>query len=62
MVEVGIPVVIALNMIDVIHKSGDEIDTAKLSRSLGCEVVETSALRGEGLKKLADRAIEAAKE
>lgn len=61
LVEVGIPVVIALNMMDVIHKSGDEIDTAKLSKLLGCEVVETSAVRGEGLRELADRAVAAAK-
>jgi ferrous iron transport protein B len=61
LVEVGIPVVIALNMMDVIHKSGDEIDTAKLARLLGCEVVETSAVRGEGLRELAERAVAAAK-
>ncbi len=61
LVEVGLPVVIALNMMDVVQKSGDEIDTDKLSRALGCEVVKTSALRGEGLRELADRAVEVAK-
>jgi len=57
LVEVGLPVVVALNMIDVVRKSGDEINTDKLARALGCEAVETSALRGEGLKELADRAV-----
>ena len=62
LVEVGLPVVIALNMIDVIHKSGDEIDVEKLSRALGCEVVETSAVRGEGLHELANCAVKVARE
>jgi ferrous iron transport protein B len=62
LVEVGLPVVVALNMMDVVKKSGDEIDIEKLSRALGCEVVKTSALRGEGLKELADRAVAAARE
>ena len=59
--EVGIPVVIALNMADLLAKSGDKIDTKKLSEIFGCEVVETSALKGTGLKEVVDKAIEAAK-
>ncbi len=54
--ELGIPVVVALNMIDVVRKSGDAIDVHKLSRALGCEVVETSALKGQGSFKAAERA------
>ena len=46
--ELGIPMVIALNMIDVVRKNGDKIDLQKLGAELGCEVVETSALKGEG--------------
>lgn len=48
LVELGIPVVVALNMIDVVRKKGDKIDISKLSSALGCPVVETSALKGEG--------------
>ena len=59
--EIGIPVVIALNMADLLAKSGDKIDVKKLSETFGCEVVETSALKGTGLKEVVDRAIEAAK-
>ena len=59
--EIGIPVVIALNMADLLAKSGDKIDVKKLSELFGCEVVETSALKGTGLKEVVDRAIEAAK-
>ncbi len=54
--EVGIPVVIALNMMDVIKKRGDRIDVKKLSAELGCEIVETSALREEGLDKVVESA------
>lgn len=59
--EIGIPVVIALNMADLLAKSGDKIDVKKLSEIFGCEVVETSALKGTGLKEVVEKAIEAAK-
>ncbi|MBQ7643103.1 MAG: 50S ribosome-binding GTPase, partial [Clostridia bacterium] len=61
LVELGIPVVIALNMMDVIKKNGDKINTAELSRSLGCKIIEISALKGTGIAEAADAAIEAAK-
>ena len=60
--EMGIPVVIALNMMDVVRKNGDRIDTQKLAAALGCEVVETSAVKGEGSKQAADRAVQMAQE
>lgn len=60
LLELGIPMVVAVNMIDVVRKNGDRIDLAKLSKELGCDVVEISALKGEGTKKAADMAIEAA--
>lgn len=59
--ELGIPVVIALNMIDLVKKSGDQIDIKKLGEELGCEVVETSALKGTGSKQVAQKAIELAR-
>ena len=59
--ELGIPVVIAINMIDVVRKNGDKINTAELSRQLGCKVVEISALKGTGIMEAADAAIDAAK-
>ncbi|MBQ7485046.1 MAG: ferrous iron transporter B [Oscillospiraceae bacterium] len=59
--ELGIPVVIAINMMDVVRKSGDVIHTAELSRQLGCPVVEISALKGEGVQEAAEAAIEAAR-
>ena len=59
--EIGIPVVIALNMADLLAKSGDKIDVKKLSEIFGCEVVETSALKGTGLKEVVEKAIKAAK-
>ena len=59
--EIGIPVVIALNMADLLAKSGDKIDVKKLSEIFGCEVVETSALKGTGLKEVVEKAIEAVK-
>ena len=59
--EIGIPVVIALNMADLLAKSWDKIDVKKLSEIFGCEVVETSALKGTGLKEVVEKAIEAAK-
>ena len=61
LLDVGIPVVIALNMIDVVKKSGDRIDSKKLSQVLGCPVVETSALKGDGLDELSNTAVELAK-
>ncbi len=59
--ELGIPVVVAINMMDVVQKNGDKIDTAQLSKALGCEVVEISALRGIGIMEAAQAAIDAAK-
>lgn len=58
--ELGIPVVIALNMMDVVRKNGDKINSEELSRELGCRVVEISALKGENVMKAAEVAIEAA--
>jgi len=59
LMEIGIPVVIALNMMDIVRKTGDKIDIAKLSRELGVAIVETSALKGEGCKEAVTKAIEA---
>lgn len=59
--ELGIPVVVAINMMDVVQKNGDKINTAELSRALGCKVVEISALKGTGLTEAAEAAIDAAK-
>lgn len=59
--ELGIPTIVALNMMDIIEKNGDKIDINKLSNALGCPVVETSALKGNGVKAAAEKAIEAAK-
>lgn len=61
LVEIGIPVIIALNMIDIVKKNGDKIDTQKLSAALGCEVVETSAVKGIGSKEVAEKAVAMAK-
>ncbi|HIT31988.1 MAG TPA: ferrous iron transporter B [Candidatus Enterenecus stercoripullorum] len=52
LMEMGIPVVVALNMMDLVRKNGDSIDAAKLSKALGCPVAEVSALKGEGLDRL----------
>ena len=60
--ELGIPVVIAINMMDVVEKSGVKINTAELSRVLGCAVVEISALKGKGIPEAAEAAIAAAKD
>ena len=60
LIELGIPMVIAVNMIDIVRKNGDKIDLAKLSAELGCPVIETSALKGEGSMAVAERAIELA--
>jgi ferrous iron transporter FeoB len=57
LIELGIPVVLALNMIDIVRKSGDEIDIKKLGEAFGCDVVETSALKGEGSKSAVEKAI-----
>ena len=62
LVEIGLPVVLAINMMDLVKKNGDSIDTKKLGQELGCEVVEISALQGTGCKEAAERALEAAKE
>ena len=59
--ELGIPVVVAINMMDVVEKNGDQINTAELSRQLGCKVVEISALKGNGIMEAAEAAIDAAK-
>ena len=57
--ELGIPVVVAVNMIDVVNKNGDKIDIDELSRQLGCKVVEISALKGTGIMEAAEEAIRA---
>ena len=59
--ELGIPVVVAINMMDVVKKSGDRIDTAQLAKQLGCKIVEISALKGTGVQEAAEAAIQAAK-
>ncbi len=58
--ELGIPVVVAINMIDVVRKNGDRIDVSELSRALGCQVVEISALKGTGIAEAAEAAVSAA--
>ena len=59
--EMGIPVVVALNMMDIVKKNGDQIDAVRLSKELGCPVIEVSALKGTGLKDLYAKAVEAAR-
>ena len=61
LIELGIPVVVAVNMIDLVRKNGDEIDRKKLGEALGCEVVEMSALKGEGGMAAAERAVSLAR-
>ena len=61
LVELGIPVVVAVNMMDVVRKNGDVINTNELSRQLGCKIIEISALKGDGVMAAAEAAIEAAK-
>ncbi len=61
LVELGIPVVVAINMMDVVKKNGDKLNTADLSRQLGCKVMELSALKGTGVMEAAEAAIQAAK-
>lgn len=57
LMELGIPVIMAVNMMDVVEKNGDKIHIDKLSKRLGCEVVEISALKGTGIKKAAEKAV-----
>ena len=59
--ELGIPVVVAINMMDIVRKEGDKINVELLSKELGCPVIEISALKGDGIKAAAEAAIEAAK-
>ncbi len=61
LVELGIPVVVAVNMMDVVEKNGDKINTAELSRALGCKVLEISALKGTGVMEAAEAAVHAAR-
>ena len=61
LMEIGIPVVIAINMMDVVRRNGDKIDTEILSKKLGCKIIEISALKGDGILEAAELAIEAAK-
>ena len=60
LMELGIPVVMAVNMVDIMEKTGDKIHIDKLSKKLGCEVVEISALKGTGVQKAAEKAVAAA--
>ena len=60
LMELGIPVVMAINMMDVVQKNGDKIDIAKLSEKLGCEVVKISALKGTGTVEAAEKALKLA--
>ena len=62
LLELGLPTVVAVNMIDVVRKSGDRIDAERLAKKLGCPVVEISALKGEGTKEAAELAVKAAQE
>jgi ferrous iron transport protein B len=59
--ELGIPVIMAVNMMDIVEKNGDKIHTKKLSKKLGCEVVEISALKGTGINEAAEKAVAAAR-
>ena len=59
--ELGIPVVVAINMMDIVRRKGDKIDIKELSRQLGCEVVEISALKGDGVQAAAEAAVKAAR-
>ena len=61
LLELGIPVVIALNMMDVVRKRGDKIDVEKLKKELGCEIVEVSALRQEGIDTLMNKVVDSAR-
>ena len=59
--ELGIPVVIAINMMDIVRKNGDQINIQELSRELGCKIIEISALKGDGIQEAAEAAVAAAK-
>ncbi len=61
LIEIGIPVVVAINMMDVVRKNGDRIDTARLGKALGCRFIEISALKNTGIEEAAAAAIEAAR-
>ena len=61
LVELGIPVVLAVNMMDLVEKNGDSIDVKKIGEELGCEAVEISALKGKGIDRAADLAVKAAR-
>lgn len=61
LIELGYPVVVAVNMIDLVRKNGDTIDLVKLGKALGCEAMEISALKGEGVAEATRRAVELAK-
>ncbi len=60
LMEIGIPVVIAINMMDIVRKNGDKIDIELLSKKLGCKIIEISALKGDGIMEAAELAVEAA--
>lgn len=60
LIELGIPVVMAVNMMDIVEKNGDKIDIKALGDKLGCEVVTISALKGTGIKEAAEKAVKAA--
>ena len=62
LLEIGVPVVIALNMADVLHKQGDIVNVKMLSEKLGCEIIETAALKGDGCLEVAEKAIKIAEE
>lgn len=62
LMELGIPVVMAVNMMDIVEKNGDQINTDKIFKELGCEVVKISALKGNGIQEAADRAVTIAKD
>ena len=62
LVELGIPVVVAINMMDIVRKSGDQIRTAQLAKELGCQVMEISALKGTGIQEAAEKAIQIAQQ
>ena len=61
LLELGIPVVVAVNMIDLVDKKGDVLDVEKLSRRLGCDVVRISALKGTGVREAAEKALKVAR-
>ena len=62
LVELGIPVVVAINMMDIVRKSGDQIYTNQLAKELGCQVMEISALKGTGIQEAAEKAIQIAQQ